>query len=337
MQYQLNISGIHFKELQNHLYPGDGKEAVAVALCGRYEHNSLVKLMMHELLLIPYSDCNEREADIVSWNTRKIQPLFEKANQKKLSFVKIHSHPTGYRNFSATDDRSDKELFDSAFGWIDGNGPHASVVMLPSGELFGRIFLPTLKIKKIDCFLIAGDEVNIFSDSRLAQVDEIGKRTAQAFGAKTYQLLKDLKVGVVGCSGTGSPVIEQLTRLGVGELILVDPDQVEEKNINRILHTSIDDVKKKSYKVDVIKKAIEEIGLKTKVSAYHDNIYNNNTLLHELAGCHFVFGCMDSVDGRHLLNQLATFYLVPYIDLGVKLDYPTFDEYLSLSFQFHLL
>jgi hypothetical protein len=28
---------------------------------------------------------------------------------------------------------------------------------------------------------------------------------------------------------------------------------------------------------------------------------------------------MDSVDGRHLLNQIATFYVIPYFDLGVKL------------------
>ena len=29
---------------------------------------------------------------------------------------------------------------------------------------------------------------------------------------------------------------------------------------------------------------------------------------------------MDSVDGRHLLNKLATFYLLPYFDLGVKIE-----------------
>jgi hypothetical protein len=29
---------------------------------------------------------------------------------------------------------------------------------------------------------------------------------------------------------------------------------------------------------------------------------------------------MDGVDGRHLLNRLVTFYLIPYIDVGVRLD-----------------
>jgi hypothetical protein len=39
-----------------------------------------------------------------------------------------------------------------------------------------------------------------------------------------------------------------------------------------------------------------------------------------VASCDLVFGCMDSVDGRHLLNRLATFYQLPYFDLGVKLE-----------------
>jgi len=29
---------------------------------------------------------------------------------------------------------------------------------------------------------------------------------------------------------------------------------------------------------------------------------------------------MDGVEGRHLLNRLTTFYLMPYFDVGVRLD-----------------
>ncbi len=49
-------------------------------------------------------------------------------------------------------------------------------------------------------------------------------------------------------------------------------------------------------------------------------MYNDITTLRSLIECDIIFGCMDSVDGRHLLNQLCTFYLVPYFDLGVKLE-----------------
>ena len=29
---------------------------------------------------------------------------------------------------------------------------------------------------------------------------------------------------------------------------------------------------------------------------------------------------MDSVDGRHLLNRIATFFILPYFDIGIRLD-----------------
>jgi hypothetical protein len=38
-----------------------------------------------------------------------------------------------------------------------------------------------------------------------------------------------------------------------------------------------------------------------------------------VAGADIAFGCMDGVEGRHLLNRLATFYTLPYIDVGVRL------------------
>lgn len=320
MKYQLNISGLHYEKIKQHLYPGDGKEAVAIALCGRYSYNGMHKLMVHELFLIPYEDCTIRSPDLIQWSTRIIQPILEKAHLKKLSILKIHSHPTNYADFSETDDISDMELFSSVYGWVDDDGPHASAIMLPDGEIFGRFFLPDLSVVKINKTLIAGDQVQIFPIPVEAKIDETGKRTAQAFGGKTYNLLKGLKIGIIGCSGTGSPTIEQLARLGVGSLIIVDPDHVEHKNINRILYTKAEDANQKRLKVDVIKEGIDKIGLGTRISAFHENIYDNNNLLRELAGCDFLFGCMDSVDGRHLLNQLATFYLVPYMDMGVKLE-----------------
>lgn len=38
-----------------------------------------------------------------------------------------------------------------------------------------------------------------------------------------------------------------------------------------------------------------------------------------VGSCDLVFGCTDSFAARDLLNRLATFYTLPYIDLGVQL------------------
>lgn len=247
-------------------------------------------------------------------------PYFERISQSDLAIIKIHSHPEGYERFSDVDDRSDHEFFESVFGWSNCDEPHASAVMLPEGKIFGRMFFPDLRHEPIDCISIAGDIIHHYKKINNVVIDEFALRTVQAFGEKTYRALRELTVGVVGCSGTGSPLIEQLVRLGVGKIVLIDPDTVEFKNLNRILHTTTQNAEFHAPKVEVISKAIREIGLGTKIKSFQKNLYDGTEPLKSLINCDAVFGCMDSVDGRHLLNQLCSFYLIPYFDLGIKLQ-----------------
>lgn len=322
MKYQLRISGDIYSKLQQHLFPGDGKEAVAVVLCGRHERDGLSILLTHELLLVPHDEC-VREVDRVSWKTDVLLPFLEKASnpRKNMAILKIHSHPGGYPFFSEVDDKSDSELFSSIFGWCETDSVHGSAIMLPEGRIFGRVFTPQLESFPFDKVSVAGDEINIWEHNSFSySTEDFALRTAQAFGEGTYTKLKRLKVAVIGCSGTGSPTIEQLIRLGVGEVILIDPDVVEHKNLNRILNTTREDADSKRFKTDVISEHIYRVGLGTKVVSYPFNLYESSIALKELITCDIVFGCVDSVDGRHLISQLTNFYLLPYFDMGVKLD-----------------
>jgi len=320
MALQLRISGIHHEILKHHLLPQDGREAVAVALCGRHTTGDGKMLMVHDLTLIPHNECYTREWDLLCWPTERVVPYFEKIGKTDLAILKIHSHPGGYEKFSDTDDRSDHEFFDSVFGWATNSEPHGSAVMLPGGEIFGRFFFDDLHHEPIDQVSVAGDVIHHYKRQKSHIVDEFALRTIQAFGERTYVALKGLTIGVVGCSGTGSPLIEQLARLGVGKIVLIDPDTVEFKNLNRILHTTVANAKNHSPKVEVLARAIKEMGLGTKTEQYQVNLYDDTGVLKLLAACDIVFGCMDSVDGRYLLNQLCSFYLIPYFDLGVKLE-----------------
>lgn len=320
MQYQLKLSGKHYNQLQQHLFPGDGKEAVAVALCGRYERDGLSILLTHKIELIPHSEC-KRDEDYIRWKTDRIIPLLEKAEKYNMAILKIHSHPGGYSDFSEIDDFSDNEFFKSVYGWCDYDGVHGSAIMLPDGEIFGRVFKPDLSSSPFHKVTIAGDSIKFWNNSSINSLpDDFSLRTIQAFGDGTYNKLKSMKVGVIGCSGTGSPVIEQLVRLGVGCIVLIDPDKVEKKNINRILNTTMNDAKEELYKVDVLASAIRKIGVETKVIVHNKNLFDSKEAIHELITCDVLFGCMDSVDGRHLASQLSNFYLLPYFDLGVRLD-----------------
>jgi ThiF family len=126
-------------------------------------------------------------------------------------------------------------------------------------------------------------------------------------------------IGVVGCSGTGSFVIEMLARLGVLRLVLVDPDGVEYRNLNRIVGATAVDAALGRAKVDVLAEHVAQIGLGTEVDAVADVIGSRRAVT-ALAGCDILFGCMDSHDGRRTLNRLAAFYLLPYFDCGVGLE-----------------
>jgi hypothetical protein len=318
MQYQLRIAGKHFISLQQHLFPGDGKEAIAVALCGRYERNGISILLTHKLELIPHDEC-DRDENYVHWKTERIIPLLEEAEKNNLAILKIHSHPTGYPKFSDTDDKSDDELFKSVFGWCDHDGVHASAVMVPSGEIFGRVFNPKLEALSFDKISVAGDQIRLFESKNVIE-DDFSLRTRQAFGDDTYHKLKHMKIGVIGCSGTGSPTIEQLVRLGVASIVIIDPDKVEKKNLNRILNTTMIDAEHAKFKTQVLSDAITNIGIGTKVISYNKNLYDSREAIEELITCDVIFGCVDSVDGRHLISQLTNFYLIPYFDLGVRLD-----------------
>lgn len=318
MHYQLRIAGKHYKGLQQHLFPGDGKEAVAVALCGRYERDGISILLTHQIELIPHDEC-ERDPNFVHWRTERIIPFLERAEKDNLAILKIHSHPGGYMQFSDTDNQSDCELFKSIFGWCEHDGVHGSAVMIPDGQIFGRVFTPSMETFAFDKISVAGDSIKIFDNSGVEE-DDFSVRTRQAFGDATYSLLKRMKVGVVGCSGTGSPTIEQLVRLGVGTIVIIDPDTVEKKNLNRILNSTMEDATTSKLKVEVLADAIHKMGLGTKVIAYNSNIYESRDALEDLIRCDVIIGSVDSVDGRHLVSQLTNFYLVPYFDLGVRLD-----------------
>ena len=60
-------------------------------------------------------------------------------------------------------------------------------------------------------------------------------RTAMLFGAEKVGRLTSACAAVFGLGGVGAAAAEALARSGVGKLVLVDGDHVEESNLNRQL------------------------------------------------------------------------------------------------------
>ncbi len=319
MRIKLRLTQTDHRMLMEHLLPGDSMEAVAVALCGRRRSEAHHCLTVRRVVPIPYDECKVRAPDRVTWSTQRLVPLLEEAAKRDLGILKIHSHPGGFADFSPVDDASDKDLFNSVFGWTDSAFPHVSAVMLPQGRMFGRAILPDGTFQPLDSILVPGDDLHFWIPQSSGRLPSFAQRHSQLFGAGTTRRLREMSVAVVGCSGTGSPVIEQLARLGVGRLVIVDPDRVEEKNLNRILNATREDAYLKRLKVEVMARAIAAMGFGTELDIIAEDLATPRAVK-AVAECDVVFGCMDGVEGRHLLNRLAAFYVLPYFDVGVKLE-----------------
>jgi hypothetical protein len=315
----VRLTGRQYKVLKSHLYPGDGKEAIALLLAGRRRGDEHHVLCVREVIPLPHDECFERTEELIRWPTTRLRARLEEVTKRNWAVIKVHSHPGGYPTFSMRDDGADRELFESIFGWTDSTDPHASLVMLPDGRLFGRAVFPPHAFDELRVISVAGDDLKLFFDGEDdGELLEALRRNEQTFGRGTTSILRKLRIGVVGCSGTGSPVIEQLARLGVGGLVLVDPDTIEEKNLNRILNSTWKDAIRGRPKVEVLARSIRDLELGTEVTTFQEDLARPH-VVRSIAECDVVFGCMDGSEGRQLLNRLAAFYVLPYIDVGVRL------------------
>ncbi|MFD1874520.1 HesA/MoeB/ThiF family protein [Hymenobacter bucti] len=324
--YKLRMNGPDYIALRQHLFPGDENEAIAFALCGHNQYDDEETFLVHRLELFSHDKCLERRPDLVVWPPTAIVHLLEECRVNGWMLLKIHCHPGGgYPKFSDLDDESDLQLSDTLTGWINRDESFISVIMLPDGHLFGRAVTAKSEFIPLTSILVAGDDIHLFLPEKTPSSDceedssEVQLRTRQAFGEGAVRQLRKLRIGIVGCSGTGSIVAELLGRLGIGELVLVDHDVVEHKNLNRILNARLTDAVAARHKVHVLKEAIEASGTNVIVHAIPLGLHDY-LAYKAIAACDIVFGCMDSIDGRHLLNRIATFFILPYFDLGIRLD-----------------
>jgi len=258
----LSLTREQHVDLKAHLFPDDGCEAVAFALCGRRRGTDRHRLVVNDVVLVPYDTCSLRTPTRVTWSTDFLPELLDTAQRRGQGVVKIHSHPNE-SPFSRLDDAADRALFPSIHAWTD-DGPHASAIMFPGGRMIGRTVDTRGAFQSLASINVVGDDLVFWpNEGGSRSVPEFGKRVAQSFGRGTFDRLRDLRVAVVGCSGTGGPLIEQLARNSVGRLILVDPKRVRKTNLNRIPNATMEDALAGRLKVDVAKRAVDSMGLGT--------------------------------------------------------------------------
>lgn len=304
----------HWAELRRQLFDRPNVEGGAFVLCGQVRTGVVVKLLSHRVLPIAPDEYLRRERDGLTITSRALTRIAKLARQEQLSILFAHSHPAGVCHFSDQDDREEDRLLP----FFQSRLPdrlHGTLV-LTEGSVVGRIYRP--QRTPTDLILVVGDRIRVWTTEGVTERSApIFDRQVRAFGPDIQKMLRSLHVGIVGVGGTGSPVAEQLYRLGVGQLTLVDGDRLADTNVTRVYGSSLNDVG--NFKVDVLKRHLDCTGFETTVSVEPEHIIYERAAK-RLRQCDVVFGCTDKQIPRAILTQLAIKYLIPVFDLGVRID-----------------
>jgi len=129
--------------------------------------------------------------------------------------------------------------------------------------------------------------------------------------SNNYNLLKDKTVAIIGVGGTGNLVASLLARAGIGKLILIDKDVVEESNLERQMLFDFDDIGKN--KSEVVKTKLSKFC----IIVFHDCELNSDNIDKlELQSCDLILDCTDNMETRHTINKFCVENKVPFIYTG---------------------
>ncbi|MGV7211503.1 ThiF family adenylyltransferase [Oxalobacteraceae bacterium A2-2] len=298
--------------MSQHLFPGDKKEAAAVLVCTRVS-GARQRLLVQHVIPVPYTACSQRDAAYISWPSEYIEQGIDLAVRRKLTLILIHSHPNGTPQFSPTDDRSDQEIIPCIFA--AGGSLHGTAVMLPNGFIFGRVYTPEMDVSPIDLVSVVGMDLQFFWANDHTRI----KARPMAFSSGMTAELANLTACIVGVSGTGSIVAEQVCRLGFGRVILIEFDKVEEKNLNRILNTVKTDADRNVPKVRVFSNRANQYRAEPYVYPVDANLLSRKAIL-AAAEADVLFSCVDKLRARSVADLMAQAFLLPLFDVGVGIS-----------------
>lgn len=121
-------------------------------------------------------------------------------------------------------------------------------------------------------------------------------RTETLIGKESLEKLSKATVAVFGIGGVGGYVVEALARCGVGNLILVDNDDVNLTNLNRqiiALHSTIG-----QSKVEVAKKRILDINPNVNIEIHKEFFMPETSSKFDFTKYNYVVDAIDSVTGK---------------------------------------
>lgn len=245
------------------------------------------------------------------------------ADHHPLAIGIVHSHPRNCPPIpSPTDDDMDS-YYASYFESFAPNRPYVSLItsriheeLAVSGRVWWNGSWHVVKRVVLDRRPVR-QWVGGHPPASAPPAPERLARVTSAYGASATERLRRATVAVIGAGGTGSAAVEVLARGGVGRIVIVDPDTVDESNLERLHGATSSDVGR--AKAAVAKAHVQSIDHECEVIAIRGAI-PQDAVVDIVATADVMLGCSDQQHSRVALSDIATRYLVPAIDCGVGLE-----------------
>jgi hypothetical protein len=338
-RYELVIPSGIWQELEGHLFPGDGDEHGAVIGITTTTSVRGVRLLGRTLRIA------RDGIDYVpgEHGYRMLTPSFVREaildfSDDGLGYLAIHCHGgTNSVGFSPDDmeshERGYPALRDIADEHIVGG------LVFARNAVAGDLWLPDGRRVELDSARIVGRPIRTLRPMPppAAVADPSFDRQARIFGDRGQELLSRQKVAVVGAGGAGSLLVEYLARLGVGHVVVIDPERIETTNLPRVVgarrwdaHTLLTRAERpewmrrlgrrfSAYKVHIAKRVARQANARINVDAVVGDVVDGATA-HLLTDCEYIFLAADSMQARLVVNAVMHQYLIPGVQVGAKVQ-----------------
>jgi molybdopterin/thiamine biosynthesis adenylyltransferase len=145
-------------------------------------------------------------------------------------------------------------------------------------------------------------------------VTKLNLQRQSFLGADSEIVLDRSRSALVGLGGGGSHIAQQLAHIGLGHFLVIDPDFIEDTNLNRLVGATLEDVGLGTAKVDIAERVIKSVNPSADVVK---RLASWTEVTAELCDVDVIFACVDSMGCRSELEGFARRFLIPLIDIGM--------------------
>ncbi|MCS6918965.1 MAG: ThiF family adenylyltransferase [Fimbriimonadales bacterium] len=325
MTGEVRIPRLLWTRLRETLLADCSVETKCFLLCRTLESESRVAFLARELVAVPDDAYAQRTHSLVEMRPEFVHELLVRCARSGYSLLEAHSHPWGGdARFSKIDDRSDWLKFQTTQS-MSPPFRHGSLVFGNDMSFEGRFWdyqrgqmAPIVRLRVLSAPLETRYGAGLQPVWLLNAEQAVYDRQIRAFGADGQAILSGLRVALVGAGGLGSQIANALALLGVGQILLIDPDRLELSNLNRVVGASYAQAQRGWRKAFALAQRLNR-ARPPETRAITPLPYDARSpkALAHLLGCDLLVGAVDSATVRQYLNTIAMCALIPYLDAGV--------------------